>query len=151
MEKAFENLYTPAKVKMACSGCPRNCAEASVKDIGAIAIEGGWQIYVGGAAGMEVRKGDVIATVETEEEAKNLMAAFMQYYRENGQPKERTYDFVPRIGLDNIKAAVLDEESGEPERLRERLRKDKAATSDPWLERRENMTKNQFAKEVGRV
>ena len=151
MEKAFENLYTPAKVKMGCSGCPRNCAEASAKDIGAIAIEGGWQIYVGGAAGMEVRKGDVIATVETKREAENVMTAFMQYYRENGQPKERTYDFVPRIGLDNIKAAVLDEESGEPERLRERLRKAKEATSDPWLERRENMTKNQFAREVGRV
>lgn len=151
MEKAFENLYTPAKVKMGCSGCPRNCAEASVKDIGAIAVEGGWQIYVGGAAGMEVRKGDVIATVDTREEAEDVMTAFMQYYRENGNPKERTYDFVPRIGLDNIKAAVLDEESGEPERLRERLRKDKEATRDPWLERRENATKNQFAGEVGRV
>jgi nitrite reductase (NADH) large subunit len=151
LEKAFEFLYTPAKVKMGCSGCPRNCAEASVKDIGAIAIEGGWQIYVGGAAGMDVRKGDVIATVETKEEAYNVMLAFMQYYRENGHPKERTYDFVPRIGLDNIKAAVLDEGSGEPERLRERLKKDKAAVSDPWLERRNNMTKNQFASEVGRV
>lgn len=151
MEKAFENLYTPAKVKMGCSGCPRNCAEASVKDIGAIAIEGGWQIYVGGAAGMEVRKGDVIATVDTKQEAHDVMMAFMQYYRENSQPKERIYDFVPRMGLDNIKSAVLDEESGEPARLREHLRKDKAVTSDPWLERRNNMTKNQFAREVGRV
>jgi nitrite reductase [NAD(P)H] large subunit len=151
LEKAFEQLYTPAKVKMGCSGCPRNCAEASIKDIGAIAVEGGWQIYVGGAAGMEVRKGDVIASVETKGEAYNIMLAFMQYYRENGHPKERTYDFVPRIGLDNIKAAVLDEESGEPARLRERLKKAKEATSDPWLERSNNLTKNQFAREVGRV
>ncbi len=151
LEKAFEFLYTPAKVKMGCSGCPRNCAEASVKDIGAIAIEGGWQIYVGGAAGMEVRKGDVLATVETKEEAYDVMMAFMQYYRENGQPKERTYDFVPRVGLEEIKKHVLDEASGEPERLRERLRKAKEATSDPWLERTKNVTKNQFAREVGRV
>ncbi len=151
LEKAFEQLYTPAKVKMGCSGCPRNCAEASVKDIGAIAVEGGWQIYIGGAAGMEVRKGDVLTTVETKEEAYDVMMAFMQYYRENGQPKERTCDFVPRMGLDNIKAAVLDEESGEPERLRERLREAKEATSDPWLERRNTMTRNQFAEEVGRV
>lgn len=150
MEKEFENLYTPAKVKMGSSGCPRNCAESSVKDIGAIAIEGGWQIYVGGAAGMEVRKGDVLATVETEEEAKDVMMAFMQFYRENGHYKERTYDFVPRIGLDNIRAVVLDEESGEPERLRERLREAKAATSDPWLERREPATKNQFVGAIGR-
>lgn len=151
MEKAFENLYTPAKVKMGCSGCPRNCAEASVKDIGAIAVEGGWQIYVGGAAGMEVRKGDVIATVDTEEGARNVMAAFMQFYRENGQPKERTYDFVPRVGLEAVKAAVLDEESGEPGRLRGRLREAKENTYDPWLERSENKTRNQFAGEVGRV
>lgn len=151
LEKTFEQLYTPAKVKMACSGCPRNCAEASVKDIGAIAIEGGWQIYVGGAAGMDVRKGDVLATVGTKEEAYDVMMAFMQYYRENGQPKERTYDFVPRVGLEEIKKNVLDEESGEPERLRERLRREKEATSDPWLERANNMTRNQFAGEVGRV
>ena len=70
LEKTFENLYAPAKVKMGASGCPRNCAEASVKDVGVIAVEGGWQIYIGGAAGMDVRKGDVIATVEGKEEAK---------------------------------------------------------------------------------
>ncbi|MGB3682083.1 MAG: nitrite reductase large subunit NirB [Rubrobacteraceae bacterium] len=151
LEKTFENLYTPAKVKMGASGCPRNCAEASVKDVGAIAVEGGWQIYIGGAAGMDVRKGDVIATVDSKEEAKRIIEAFFQYYRENGQPKERTYDFVPRMGLDNIKAVVMDEDSGEPERLRERLRKSKEATSDPWLERNENVTSNQFAGEVGRV
>jgi nitrite reductase (NADH) large subunit len=99
---------------------------------------------------MEVRKGDVIATVETEEEAKYLMMAFMQYYRENGNYKERTYDFVPRIGLDNIRAVVMDESSGEPERLRERLVQAQAATSDPWLERRENATNNQFVGTIGR-
>lgn len=99
---------------------------------------------------MDVRKGDVIATVETEEEAKNVMISFMQYYRENGHYKERTYDFVPRMGLEKIQSIILDEESGEPERLRERLREAKAATSDPWLERHENATKNQFVDTIGR-
>ena len=61
---------------------------------------------------MDVRKGDVIATVEGKEEAKKVVEAFFQYYRENGQPKERTYDFVPRMGLDNIKAVVMDEDLG---------------------------------------
>ncbi len=150
LEKAFEQLYTPAKVKMGASGCPRNCAEASVKDIGAIAVEGGWQVYIGGAAGMEVRKGDILTTVETKKEAYDVMMAFMQYYRENGHPKERTYDFVPRVGLEEIEKNVLDEESGEPERLRERLREAKAATSDPWLERNDNKTKNQFVGQIGR-
>lgn len=149
LEKTFENLYTPGKVKMGCSGCPRNCAEASVKDVGAIAVEGGWQILIGGAAGMDVRKGDVLATVKTAEEAKNVVTAFMQYYRENANYKERTYDFVPRVGLEEIRKHVLDESSGEPERLRERLRAAQAATRDPWLERRENATKNQFVGAIG--
>jgi nitrite reductase (NADH) large subunit len=151
MEKAFENLYTPAKVKMAASGCPRNCAEATVKDVGVVAVEGGkWQVWVGGAAGMDVRKGDLLATVDSREEALKVTQAFFQYYRENGRWKERTYDFVPRVGLDEIRKHVLDESSGEPERLRVRLAEAKAASFDPWQERRENKTKNQFAGTVGR-
>lgn len=110
-----------------------------------------WQIYVRGAAGREARKGDVLATVKSKQEAYDVMMAFMQYYRENGQPKERAHDFVPRIGLEEIKKNFLDEVSGEPERLRERLRKAKEATSDPWLERRNNLTENQFAREVGHL
>lgn len=151
IEKMFENLHTPAKVKMGCSGCPRNCAESTVKDIGIIAVEGGWKVYVGGAAGMDVRKADELATVETAEEARDVSAAFMQYYRENGQWKERTYDFVPRVGLEEIRSVILDEESGEPERLRERLRESQAATEDPWkADREENATKNQFIGELAR-
>jgi nitrite reductase (NADH) large subunit len=147
MEKSFENLYTPAKVKMAASGCPRNCAEATVKDVGVVAIEGGrWQVWVGGAAGMDVRKGDLLTTVGSQEEAIKVTQAFFQYYRENGQWKERTYDFVPRVGLEEIRKHVLDDESGEPERLRERLRAAKEASFDPWQEERaKNKTKNQFA------
>jgi nitrite reductase (NADH) large subunit len=145
MEKAFENLYTPAKVKMGCSGCPRNCAEATVKDIGVVAVEGGWKIYVAGAAGMSVRAADELAQVETPEEVMKVTSAFLQYYRENAEYKERTYDFVPRIGLEKIRSIVLDEESGEPERLRQRLREAKEAAFDPWKERTKPRTKNQFA------
>jgi nitrite reductase (NADH) large subunit len=146
MEKSFENLYTPAKVKMAASGCPRNCAEATVKDVGVVAVEGGrWQVWIGGAAGMDVRKGDLLATVDSHEEAIEVTQAFFQYYRQNGRWKERTYDFVPRVGLEEIRKHVLDEESGEPERLRARLAEAKEASFDPWQERVKNKTKNQFA------
>jgi nitrite reductase (NADH) large subunit len=92
----------------------------------------------------------MLATVKTQEEAKNVITAFMQYYRENANYKERTYDFVPRVGLEEIRKHVLDEGSGEPERLRQRLREAQAATTDPWLERRKNATKNQFAGAIGR-
>ena len=115
LEEAFENLYTPGKVKMAASGCPRNCAESTVKDVGVIAVEGGWQVWIGGAAGMDVRKGDLLTTVRSHEEA---VKAFFQYYRENGRWKERTYDFVPRMGLEETRKNVLAEDSGEPGKLR---------------------------------
>lgn len=151
IEKMFENLYTPAKVKMGCSGCPRNCAESTVKDIGIVAVEGGWKVYVGGAAGMDVRKADELATVETAEEARDVSAALMQYYRENGQWKERTYDFVPRVGLEEIRSVILDESSGEPERLRQRLRESQAATEDPWeADSERHATQNQFIGEIAR-
>jgi nitrite reductase (NADH) large subunit len=132
MEKLFEGLYTPHKVKMAVSGCPRNCAESYVKDIGVVAIEGGWEIYVGGAAGMKVRKGDLLCRVETGEEALEAATRFLQYYRENGEYLERTYDFVERIGVETIRRIIFDRESGEPDRLMERFREAKSAVVDPW-------------------
>ena len=144
LERKWEGLYTPAKVKSGVSGCPRNCTEALVKDIGCVAIEGGWQVVVGGAAGATVRRADLLATVETAEEAKRVATTFLQYYREHASFKERTYDFVPRVGLDEIREQVMGEESGA--RLRERFEIAKAATNarDPWLERDEPNHHTQF-------
>jgi nitrite reductase [NAD(P)H] large subunit len=133
LEKAWEGLHTPAKVKSGVSGCPRNCAEATVKDIGVVAVEGGWQIRVGGAAGATVREADVLTTATTAEDVIRIATALLQYYRENGEYKERLYDFVPRIGLERIRDVVLDDREGAA--LRERFRIAKAAVSDPWLER----------------
>jgi nitrite reductase (NADH) large subunit len=133
MEKAWEGLHTPHKVKSGVSGCPRNCAEATVKDIGVVALEDAWQVRVGGAAGGSVREGDVLCTVKTRAQALRATTAFLQYYREHAEYKERTYDFVPRMGLEEVRGAVLGEESSAA--LIERLRIAKAATRDPWLER----------------
>jgi nitrite reductase (NADH) large subunit len=145
LEHEWEGLYTPHKVKAAVSGCPRNCAEASTKDIGLIAVEGGWQIRIGGAAGASVREGDILATVETKAEAMRVSTTFLQHYRENAEYLERTYGYVERVGLDFIKEAVLNEESGEPDRLRERFRIAKAAVVDPWLERNNPVHPKQFS------
>jgi nitrite reductase (NADH) large subunit len=145
LEHEWEGLYTPHKVKAAVSGCPRNCAEASTKDIGLIAVEGGWQVRIGGAAGATVRAGDVLATVETKAEAMRISTTFLQHYRENAEYLERTYGYVERVGLEFIQEAVLNEESGEPERLRERFRLAKAAVIDPWLERNNPVHPKQFS------
>jgi len=143
MEQAWEGLHTPAKVKGGVSGCARNCAEATIKDIGLVAVgDDQWQVRIGGAAGGNVREADVLCTVDSRAEALRVSTTFLQYYRENADFKERTYDFVPRIGLDAIRAAVLDDASGTA--LRERFRLAKAAATDPWLERREPYHPNQF-------
>jgi nitrite reductase (NADH) large subunit len=144
MEQAWEGLYTPHKVKSAVSGCPRNCAEATVKDIGCVAVEGGWQVRAGGAAGGTVREADILATVETPDEAMRVATAFLQYYRENADYKERTYDFIPRVGLEAVRLAVLDPDSRAA--LLERFRIAKAAAvTDPWLERDDPYHPNQFS------
>jgi nitrite reductase (NADH) large subunit len=146
LEKAWEGLHTPHKVKCGSSGCPRNCAEATIKDIGVVAVEGGWQIWVGGAAGANVRAADLLATVETRQQAIRLMSAFLQYYRENATYLERTYDFVPRVGLETVREVCMD-----PERsavLRERLEISRAGVRDPWLER-DTHHATQFAEIVG--
>ncbi len=142
MEKAFEGLYTPHKVKMAVSGCPRNCVEATVKDIGLVGIMGGWEIYVGGAAGMSVRKGDLLATVASREEAIELSARYLQFYREEANYMERTYGFNERVGIEKIKEAVFDPVSGPA--LYARYRETKALLTDPWLERDAPVHPRQF-------
>jgi nitrite reductase (NADH) large subunit len=143
MEQAWEGLHTPAKVKGGVSGCARNCAEATIKDIGLVAVgDDQWQVRVGGAAGGNVREADVLCTVDSRAEALRVATTFLQYYRENADFKERTYDFVPRIGLEAIREAVMDPEAGAA--LRERFRLAKAAATDPWLERREPYHPHQF-------
>jgi nitrite reductase (NADH) large subunit len=133
LETRLQGMESPAKMKLAVSGCPRNCAESYVKDVGIVAIEGGrWEIYIGGAAGAHVRKGDLLATVDDAETAKKLTARFLQYYRENAKWLERTYAFVPRVGLDRIKAVVVDDSEGVAERLDAAVQEHVDSHLDPW-------------------
>jgi nitrite reductase (NADH) large subunit len=142
----MQGMESPAKMKLSVSGCPRNCAESYVKDVGIVAIEGGrWEIYIGGAAGAHVRKGDLLATVDDAETAKKLTARFLQYYRENGKWLERTYAFVPRIGLDRIKAVVVEDSDGIAERLDAAVQEHVDSYVDPWSDQgADPMTPGQF-------
>jgi nitrite reductase (NADH) large subunit len=134
LERRLENLFTPHKVKMGAVGCPRNCAEATVKDIGMIGQEGSWQVVVGGAAGKSVRKADLLITVDTTEKALEACELFFQYYREHANYLERTYDFVERIGIETIRKATIYAPDGEKEKLLDRLRRSKSIAKDAWLE-----------------
>ena len=142
LERLMEGLYTPHKVKSAVAGCPRNCSEAYVKDIGLVAVEGGWELYVGGAAGSTVRKGDLLARVDSSDEAIALALAFLQHYRENAEYLERTYAYVERAGIATVREVVLERR----EELLERYRIAKAAADpDPWRERHDPVHPRQFA------
>jgi nitrite reductase (NADH) large subunit len=133
LETRLQGMESPAKMKLAVSGCPRNCAESYVKDVGIVAIDGGrWEIYIGGAAGAHVRKGDLLATVDDAETAKKLTSRFLQYYRENAKWLERTYAFVPRVGLDRIKAVVVEDSEGIAERLDAEVQQHVDSHIDPW-------------------
>jgi nitrite reductase (NADH) large subunit len=133
IEKKFQGIEFPAKVKMGVSGCPRNCAESTVKDIGVVANEGGdWEIVVGGAAGASVRKADVLCRVKTQEEAISIIGRFMQYYRENAKWLERTYDFVPRVGLERLRAIIVEDSEGIGVRLDQEIQASIDAWRDPW-------------------
>ena len=146
LETRMQGMESPAKMKLSVSGCPRNCAESYVKDVGIVAIEGGrWEIYIGGAAGAHVRKGDLLATVDDAETAKKLTARFLQYYRENGKWLERTYAFVPRIGLDRIKAVMVEDSEGIAERLDAAVQEHVDGYVDPWSNQgADPMTLGQF-------
>jgi nitrite reductase (NADH) large subunit len=144
MERRFEQLYTPHKVKMASVGCPRNCAEATVKDIGLVGIEGGWQVVVGGAAGKGVRKADLLVTVETTRQALEAAELFFQYYREQANYLERTYDFVERTGIEQVRRDTVYAPDAVKAGLLDRLRKSKARARDAWLEGQAPRHRTQF-------
>jgi len=135
LERRLENLYTPHKVKMGAVGCPRNCAEATVKDIGLVGQEGSWQVVVGGAAGKKVRKADLLITVGTTAEALEAAEVFFQYYRENANYLERSYDFVERLGIEKVRKETAYATDAAKSALLDRLRKSKALARDAWLER----------------
>lgn len=135
IERKYQGIESPHKIKMAVAGCPRNCSEAYVKDIGVVAIEGGlWEIYIGGAAGGTVRKGDLLLTVPTHEEAIRFVGRFMQYYREHAKYMERTYGFVERIGIARLKAILVQDELGICKQLDEEIQKASEIYKDPWKE-----------------
>jgi nitrite reductase (NADH) large subunit len=145
IEERYQGLASPAKMKLAVTGCPRNCAEALCKDLGVVAVDGGrWEIYVGGAAGAHIRKGDLLATVDGPDEVIKLAGRFLQYYRETANWLERTYKFVPRVGSDKISVIVVDDAEGITEQLDANMQKSVDAYRDPWQDGRDPVTEGQF-------
>ena len=133
LEQALWRMYAPHKVKLAVSGCPRNCAESGIKDVGVIGVDSGWEIYVAGNGGIKTDVAQFLCKVATHEEVLEVSAAFLQLYREEGWYLERTVHYVGRVGLDHVKAKVLEDRENQ-KRLAERLRFSLDGLPDPWFE-----------------
>jgi nitrite reductase (NADH) large subunit len=133
LERALWRMYAPHKVKLAVSGCPRNCAESGIKDVGVIGVDSGWEIYVGGNGGIKTEAGHFFCKVRTAEEVMETAGAFLQLYREEGWYLERTVHWIARVGLDGIKKRVLDDAANR-KALWERLQFALDGEPDPWFE-----------------
>jgi nitrite reductase (NADH) large subunit len=134
LEKALWGSWTPHKVKLAVSGCPRNCAEATCKDVGIVCVDSGYQVGVGGAAGMDVKETERLLDVPTEEEAIAVTVAVVQLYRENARYLDRIYKWIGKVGLDWVRERIADE--AERARLVAAFELSQTVYQhDPWAER----------------
>jgi nitrite reductase (NADH) large subunit len=131
LERMLFGMWSPHKVKLAVSGCPRNCAEAGIKDIGVIGVDSGYELYVAGNGGIKTEVAQFLCKVKNDDEVMAYAAAFLQIYREEGYYLERTCHYVARVGLDHVKAAVVDDTLRRQE-LYERLLFALQDYEDPW-------------------
>lgn len=143
LEQKLWRLQAPHKVKLAVSGCPRNCAESGVKDVGVIGVDSGWEIYVGGNGGIKTEVAQFLVKVATADEVIEYSSAFLQLYRDEGHYLERTVHFIARVGLDYVKARVLNDAESR-KALYERLQYALAGEADPWKERVAGKDRQQF-------
>jgi nitrite reductase (NADH) large subunit len=145
LEQRLWGSWTPHKVKLAVSGCPRNCAEATCKDVGIICVDSGYEIGVGGAAGMDLKETERLAKVATEQEAIDLTVAFVQLYREQAKYLDRPYKWLAKVGLDWVRAQVVDDLDNRAALI---ARFDLSQTiyqRDPWADRATPQAQAAFA------
>jgi nitrite reductase (NADH) large subunit len=146
LEELTWGSWMPHKFKLAVSGCPRNCAEATIKDFGVVCVDSGYELHIGGNGGIKVRVTDLLCKVETEEEVLEYCAAFTQKYREEAHYLERTAPWVERVGFDYVKRAVVDD-AEQRKALYERFKySQQFAQVDPWKERAEGGEAHEFNK-----
>lgn len=151
LEKFLWGSWTPAKVKMAVSGCPRNCAEATCKDVGVVCVESGYDVHFAGAAGMDVKETELLGHTDNEDDAIEMVAAVIQLYREQGHYLERIYKWARRVGVDSIRDAVVDDAANRKALCTRFVHSQEFYQVDPWQERVKGHDQHEFAplKELG--
>ncbi len=144
MEKYLWGSWTPHKVKMAVSGCPRNCAEATCKDFGVVCVDSGYELHVGGAAGMSVKATQLLCNVETEEEVMEYCAAIVQLYREQARYLERIWKWLDRVGIESLREQVVEDHANRKALAARFDFAQRFLQTDPWSERTEGPEKEEF-------
>ncbi|KAF1722266.1 nitrite reductase large subunit NirB [Pseudoxanthomonas wuyuanensis] len=134
LETMLANMWSPHKVKLAVSGCPRNCAESGIKDVGIIAVDSGWEIHIGGNGGIKTEVAQFLVKVKTSDEVKQYTGAFLQLYREEAYYLDRTVHYIDRVGMDYIRKRVVDDAENR-QALYERLLYALEGLPDPWAAR----------------
>ncbi|MCL6692605.1 nitrite reductase large subunit NirB [Pseudomonas sp. R3.Fl] len=147
LEHDLFNMWSPHKVKLAVSGCPRNCAEAGIKDIGIIGVDSGWELYIGGNGGIKTEVAEFFVKLKTSDEVREYSGAFLQLYREEAFYLERTVHYLQRVGMEHIRKAVL-EDAENRKALKARLQYALSLEQDPWQQRIEQP---QLKKEFERI
>jgi len=144
IERFMWGSWTPAKVKMAVSGCPRNCAEATCKDVGVVCVESGFEIHFAGAAGLDIKGTEVLGLVKTEDEALEVIVALVQMYREQGRYLERIYKWAKRVGTGEIRRQILEDLDKRTAYYTRFIYSQSFAQVDPWAERAAGKDKHEF-------
>ena len=144
IERAMWGSWTPAKVKMAVSGCPRNCAEATCKDFGVICVDSGYDLLFGGAAGLDIKGTETLCHVATEEEVLEHCFALVQLYREQGHYLERIYKWAKRVGLDTVREQIAVDGERRRALAKRFLHSQSFAQIDPWAERVRGVDAHEF-------
>jgi len=145
LEKFLWGSWTPAKIKMAVSGCPRNCAEATCKDVGVVCVESGYDIHFAGAAGLDIKGTEILGHVATEGEAIEVIAALVQLYREQGRYLERIYKWAKRVGVDTVRNQIMEDRDRRRTLYDRFVYSQKFAQTDPWAERAKGKDAHEFA------
>ncbi len=145
LERGFWGSWMPHKFKMAVSGCPRNCAEATIKDFGVVCVDSGYELHVGGNGGIHVRVTDLLVKVATEEEAMHYAAAFVQLYREEARYLERTAPWIERVGLQYLKDRIVEDAETRDAMAARFWHSQTFSQDDPWAERASGEAREQHA------
>jgi nitrite reductase (NADH) large subunit len=144
LERLTWGSWHPHKVKLAVSGCPRNCAEATIKDFGVVCVDSGYELHVGGNGGIKVRATDFLCKVPTEEEVFEYCCAFLQLYREEARYLERTAPWIERVGLSRIRERIVEDAAGREALYRRFLESQRYSQVDPWAERARGEEADEF-------